>query len=288
LTSYKVAFPVPQCLFLFTHIHYSNIPDISDFTRFNDLQRPYLIPTYLIPTLTIKMRSFAVIAAISAIGAQAMPEYYPVYETSSAPAPVYETSTPAYAASTPVYAASSAPVSSASAKYPVASSSAKYEASTPVYSQGYPVSSSAAYSAASSSAKYVEVPVTSTKVVSQTTYVCPEPTVVTYEEKTYSVTKATTLTISSYTTTVVKTTKTPEAEMPSSKPVAPVYSASVPPVAPTYAPYPSKNATAPHSAPQGTATGAHPTSTKPAEFTGAASQAGVGLLAVVGALAAFL
>ncbi|KAF1931494.1 uncharacterized protein M421DRAFT_313558 [Didymella exigua CBS 183.55] len=122
--------------FFFTHTHYTNTPDISDFTRFNDLQRPYLIPTYLIPTLTIKMRSFAVIAAISAIGAQAMPDYYPVAESSSTP--VYEATTPAYAASTPVYKTSSAyeayPVSS-STKYPayaVESSSAKYEASTPV------------------------------------------------------------------------------------------------------------------------------------------------------------
>ena len=241
------------------------------------------------------MRSFAVIAAISAIGAQAMPEYYPVYETSS--------STPVYAVSTPAASSSAGynayPVPSSSAKYeastpvysqgyPASSSSAKYEASTPVYSQGYPVSSSAAYPVASSSAEYVEYPVTSTKVVKETTYVCPTPTVVTYEQKTYSVTKATTLTISSYTTTVVVTTKTPEAV--SSKPVTPVYSASVPPVVPTYAPYPSKNATATYVPPHGTATGSKPPSTKPAtpEFTGAAAQAGVGLLAVVGALAAFL
>lgn len=237
------------------------------------------------------MRSFAVIAAISAIGAQAMPEYYPVYETSSAPAYAASSSAPAYdaypvpsssakyEASTPVY----------SQAYPASSSSAKYEASTPVYSQGYPVSSSAAYHVASSSAKYAEYPVTSTKVVKETTYVCPTPTIVTYEEKTYTVTKSTILSIPAYTTVVtVKPTKTPE--VVSSKPVAPVYSASAPPVVPTYAPYPSKNATAPISSAKGTATGSYPTSTKPptSEFTGAAAQAGVGLLAVVGALAAFL
>ena len=90
---------------------------------------------------------------------------------------------------------------------------------------------------------------------------CPTPTVVTYEEETYSVTKATTLTISSYTTTVVKTTKTPEAEKPTSKIESHVYSTFTPPVAPTHAPYPSKNATAP-TAPHGTATGV-PSSTKP-------------------------
>ena len=99
------------------------------------------------------------------------------------------------------------------------------------------------------------------QVVQETTFVCPTPTVVTYEEETYSVTEATTLTISSYTTTVVKTTKTPEAEKPSSKAETHVYSASIPSVAPTHAPYPSQNATAP-TAPHGTATG-HPTSTKP-------------------------
>ncbi|KAF2631812.1 hypothetical protein BU25DRAFT_488355 [Macroventuria anomochaeta] len=234
------------------------------------------------------MRSFAVIAAISAIGAQALPEYYaaesstPAYETT----PAYAASTPAYVASTPAY-----PVASSSVKYEEypASSSPAYAASTPVYSAGYPVSSAPGYPVASSSVKYEEYPVTSTKVVKETTFVCATPTVVTYEEKTYSVTKATTLTVSSYTTTVVKTTKTPEAEKPSSKPQTPVYSASIPPVAPSHAPYPSKNATVPHSAPQGTATG-YPTSTKPStpEFTGAAAQAGVGLLAVVGALAAFL
>lgn len=236
------------------------------------------------------MRSFAVAAIIGAASAAA------VYPVESSSAPVYEATTPAYAASTPVYETSSVaynayPVSSSAAypEYPAASSSAKYEASTPVYSQGYPASSSAAYSVASSSAKYVEYPITSTKIVQETTFVCPTPTVVTYEDKTYSVTKATTLTVSSYTTTVVKTTQTPEAEKPSSKPVTPVYGTSAPPAVHTYAPYPSKNATAPHSAPQGTATG-YPTSTKPStpEFTGAAAQAGVGFLAVVGAIAAFL
>ncbi|KAL1609797.1 hypothetical protein SLS59_001308 [Nothophoma quercina] len=232
------------------------------------------------------MRSFAVAAIIGAASAAAV---YPV-ESST---PVYEATTPAYAASTPAYVASTPAysVASSSAKYdeyPV-SSSAGYVASTPVYSQGYPVSSSAGYPVASSSVKYVEYPVTSTKVVKETTFVCPTPTVVTYEEKTYSVTKATTLTVSSYTTTVVKTTQTPEAQKPSSKAQTPVYSASVPSVAPSSAPYPSKNATVSYSAPQGTATG-YPTTTKPStpEFTGAATQAGVGLLAVVGALAAFL
>ncbi|KAJ4992538.1 hypothetical protein SVAN01_01921, partial [Stagonosporopsis vannaccii] len=277
-------------LFFLTHTHYTNTPDISDFTRFYDLQSPYLIPTYLIPTPTIKMRSFAVVALIGAASAAAV---YPV-ESSSAPAydaypaetssaPAYDAEYPAASSSAPAYDAEY-PASSSSAKYeeeyPVTSSSAYYAASTPVYSVEYPASSS--------SVKYEEYPVTSTKVVPETTFVCPTPTVVTYEEKTYSVTEATTLTISSYSTVVVKTTKTPEAEKPSTKHETPVYS-TVPPVAPTHAPYPSKNATVPHSVPQGTATG-YPTTTKPStpEFTGAAAQAGVGLLAVVGALAAFL
>ncbi|UPX09765.1 uncharacterized protein EKO05_0000448 [Ascochyta rabiei] len=204
------------------------------------------------------MRSFAVLAMAASASAYA---YNPTYNVSSSAVESYAASTPAYAASTPVYAAS-----------------------TP----GYAASSAPAYPVASSSTKYEEYPVTSTKVIQETTFVCPEPTVVTYEEKTYSVTKATTLTVSSYTTTVVKTTHTPEAQKPSSKVETPVYSASIPSVAPTHAPYPSSNATVP-TAPQGTATG-YPTGTKPAtpEFTGAAAQAGVGLLAVVGALAAFL
>lgn len=235
------------------------------------------------------MRSFAVVALIGA--AVAMPQYeaaepstsvYEAYPVESSSAPAYDATTPAYPASSsvPAYDAEY-PASSSSAEYEVESSSSAYAASTPVYTAEYPASSS--------SVKYEEYPVTSTKVVPETTFVCPTPTVVTYEEKTYSVTKATTLTISSYSTVVIKTTHTPEAQKPSSKHETPVYSATVPPpVAPTHAPYPSKNATVPH-VPQGTATG-YPTSTKPStpEFTGAAAQAGVGLLAVVGALAAFL
>ena len=77
--------------------------------------------------------------------------------------------------------------------------------------------------------------------------------------------QSTVLSIPAYTTTVVMTSKTPEAEMPSSAAQTPVYSASVPAVAPSQAPYPSTNGTAPASAsataPQGTATG-YPTSTK--------------------------
>lgn len=236
------------------------------------------------------MRSFAVVALIGA--AVAMPQYeaaepstsvYEAYPVETSSAPVYEATTPAYetSSSVPSYDAEY-PASSSSAKYEVESSSSAYAVSTPVYSE-YPVHTP------SSSVKYEEYPVTSTKIVPETTFVCPTPTVVTYEEKTYSITKATTLTISSYSTVVIKTTHTPEAEKPSSKHETPVYSATVPPpVAPTHAPYPSKNATVPH-VPQGTATG-YPTSTKPStpEFTGAAAQAGVGLLAVVGALAAFL
>ncbi|KAJ4309170.1 hypothetical protein N0V94_009052, partial [Neodidymelliopsis sp. IMI 364377] len=135
------------------------------------------------------MRSFAVLAM--AASAQAYAYGYPAYNTTSA--------VESYAASTPAYVASSSVEA-----YPVASSSAKYE----------------------------EYPVTSTKVVKETTFVCPEPTTVTYEEKTYVVTKSTVLSIPAYTTTavtVVKSTKTPEAEKPTSKHETPVYSASVPP-----------------------------------------------------------
>ena len=89
---------------------------------------------------------FTIAAAF--IGAASAAAVYPV-----------ESSTPVYEATTPAYVASSVPV---------ASSSPAYAASTPVYSAGYPV--------ASSSAEHEEY--TTTKVVPETTFVCPTPTTV--------------------------------------------------------------------------------------------------------------
>jgi len=154
----------------------------------------------------------------------------------------------------------------------------------------YKTSEAPAYPAYPVSSKpaeyYPEYPsYTTTKVLHGLTTVCPEPTTVTYGKKTYTIKSSTTLIDEDceYTTTyVVK--PTPSAVKPTYAP--PVYSSqpavysSQPAVV-----YPSKNATAPVYP-----TGVKPTSTKPStpEFTGAAAQAGVGLMAVIGAVAAFL
>lgn len=115
------------------------------------------------------MRSFAIIALATGINAAAVD-----YAVST---PVYEASTPAYPEYTPAYVASSVPAYAASsAKYE--ESTPAYAASTPVYSAysassaGYAASSVPAYSAASSYAVY---PVTSTKVVKETTFVVRLP-----------------------------------------------------------------------------------------------------------------
>lgn len=161
----------------------------------------------------------------------------------------------------PTYKTSEAPAYPA---YPVSSKAPEYPE--------YPVSSKAAYP------EYPEYPsYTTTKVIYGLTTYCPEPTTITYGYKTYTIKSSTTLIDNDceYTTTyVVKPTPTPA--KPTYTP--PVYN-SQPPV------YPSKNATAPVYP-----TGVKPSSTKPStpEFTGAAGKAGVGIMAVVGAMAVFL
>lgn len=117
------------------------------------------------------MRSFAIIAL--AAGANAAYIEY----SSSAVVPAYSA-----ASSSAEYEASSAPAYAAysSAKYEESSSAPAYAASTPVYSASYPgyeTSSAPAYPVASSSPVYQEYPITSTKVVPETTFVCPTPTV---------------------------------------------------------------------------------------------------------------
>lgn len=155
--------------------------------------------------------------------------------------------------------------SSAMAEYPVSSPPA-----------GYPVASSSAPSYEAVSSKVPEHPVYTTKIVTGLTTVCPEPTTVTYGHKTYTVKSSTTLIDDDceYTTTY-EVKPTPSAAYPTYTP--PAYTPKEPV-------YPTKNATTPYP------TGVKPSSTKPTtpEFTGAAAQAGVGLLAVVGAMAAFL
>lgn len=176
--------------------------------------------------------------------------------------------------------------SSAMAEYPVSSPPA-----------GYPVASSSAPSYEAVSSKVPEHPVYTTKIVTGLTTVCPEPTTVTYGTKTYVVKTSTTIVDEDceYTTTyAVGPTPTPAMpthDAPSAPPAnthyAPPAHSQGPPAPPAHVPYPSAgNGTVPHP------TGAQPSAsvTKPStpEFTGAAAQAGVGLLAVIGAVAAFL
>jgi hypothetical protein len=162
------------------------------------------------------------------------------------------------------------------------------------YAYGYPASNETtsaynAYPAASSPAAYT----TTTAVVTGLTTVCSEATSFAVGTKTYVVTKPTTIIDEEceYTTTAV-VKPTPAAVKPSSyAPVVPSVSAPAagkPSMPAPVVPYPSKNGTAPtYAAPTGTAA---PSSTKPSspQFTGAAAQAGVGMLAIFGAVAAFL
>jgi hypothetical protein len=199
------------------------------------------------------MRSFAVIAGLAA-SANAYAYGYPAYNETSSAAPAYPAvSTPA---GYPAYpAASSSPAGYAPA-YPVSSKAAEYP-SYPAYT-------------------------TTTTVKGLTTY-CSESTTLSVGTKTYVVTKPTTIIDDDceYTTTVVvKPTPTPAKPTGGKPPVKPSE------VAPPVVPYPSKNGTVP-TYPVATGT---PTSTKPApsQFTGAAAQTGAAMLAIVGAVAAFL
>ncbi|KAF2173718.1 hypothetical protein M409DRAFT_48653 [Zasmidium cellare ATCC 36951] len=146
-----------------------------------------------------------------------------------------------------------------------------------------------------------------TEVLTSYTTYCPGPTSITHNGVTYTVTEATTLTITNCPCTVTKpayssvvsscsTCSTPAApttpaapSYPASSPVSPVAPSS--PVAP--APYPSGNATVPAYTPPATGTGAYtpPASTSPIApgYTGAASKASfgfAGLLAAAGLVAA--
>lgn len=153
--------------------------------------------------------------------------------------------------------------------YPVNATStpppAKYSTPVPVY----PVSSAPA-------------PYVTTSVVYGISTYCAGPTTLTYGQKTYTVKYATTLidTSCSYTTTykVTPPCPTPTPVKPTSTPCPPpAYTPVAPPKYST--PAPPKNVT-------------YPTASKPAppaQWTGAANaQAGVGFMAVVGAVAAFL
>merc|ERR1712137_449947 len=188
-----------------THSLHSLIPGYHrshSFSTTSNVQ--YLIPTVFLiptPTITIKMRSFAVVAGFAAV-ALAAPQYEAAYPAASSAAeypsyPVESSSAPAYeaASSAPAYeAASSAP------SYPAETSSPAHEASSsaPAYEASKPAETHPAY--------------TTTEVVHATSYVCPEPTVITHGPSTYTISTSTTLDIPEYTATYVHT---PEPEMPS-------------------------------------------------------------------------
>jgi hypothetical protein len=130
-----------------------------------------------------------------------------------------------------------------------------------------------------------------TKTVSSYETYCPGPTEITTNSKTYTVTEATTLTITDCPCTVIET-PTPEVPYPTETPEYPEETPEVP--VPTSkvpeAPYPSANGTAPAPVyPTGTGAVPSPSESAPVEFPGAASNLGVsGALLAVGALAAFL
>jgi hypothetical protein len=127
-------------------------------------------------------------------------------------------------------------------------------------------------------------PVYVTTVVSEYTTVCPGPTEIPVgPSSTITVTEATTLTVTDCPCTVTYPAESTPAYTP------PAYT----PVAPSSSPapyYPSGNASVPVY-PTGTTAPTTPAGTStpsPSEFPGAAGKAGLSLLAVAGALAAFL
>jgi len=118
-----------------------------------------------------------------------------------------------------------------------------------------------------------------TEVVNAYTTVCPGPTKITHGAKVYTVTKATTLTITDCPCTITKPVHTAVvtscSETPVKPPVTPV------PIKPSAAPVPIKNVTAP-AVPV-------PTTAAAPQFTGAANRAfaasGAGLAALFGVVA---
>jgi hypothetical protein len=144
-----------------------------------------------------------------------------------------------------------------------------------------------------------------TEVVTAYTTYCPGPTKITHGHKTYTVTKATTLTISDCPCTVTKPapSSTPVYTAPvvvKPSPSAPVVvkpspsapAPYVPSAAPPAPPAPYKNETTPVVPAPPAGTGSPATSAPPTKFTGAANKAfaasGAGLAAVFGVAAYIL
>ncbi|SMR53535.1 unnamed protein product [Zymoseptoria tritici ST99CH_1A5] len=176
-----------------------------------------------------------------------------------------------------------------------------YEA-PPVYSAApvYNATESAAPTHASSAPAYVSsAPVYTTEVVSSYETYCPGPTTLTYASQVYTVTEATTLTITNCPCTVTKPVYTaPAVETHPAGPAAPPAAgethpaAPASPAAPAYPGKPDAPAPASPASPAAPVNGtkpAGPAATTPVAYTGAASAVSVGaagLLAVFGLVAA--
>ncbi|KAF2198486.1 hypothetical protein GQ43DRAFT_434228 [Delitschia confertaspora ATCC 74209] len=152
----------------------------------------------------------------------------------------------------------------------------------------FSVAAAAALVAGASAHYNQTAPAYVTEVVTAYTTYCPAPTEIVHGSETYTVTEATTLTITNCPCTITKpaSPSTPVV-VPTSAPVAPSSGAPVVPVVPSGAPAPYPNGTTPAYTPPavgtGSATGAPP------KFTGAANKAfaasGAGLAAVFGVVA---
>jgi len=150
------------------------------------------------------------------------------------------------------------------------------------------VAAAAAFVAGTSAYSNHTAPAYVTEVVTAYTTYCPEPTKITHGGKTYTVTKATTLTITDCPCTVTK--PAPPASTPVYvKPSAPAPYVPAPPAPAPPAPYKNATTTVVPAPPAGTGA---PTTSAPPKFTGAANKAfaasGAGLAAVFGVAAYIL
>ncbi|KAF2478043.1 uncharacterized protein BDR25DRAFT_308871 [Lindgomyces ingoldianus] len=142
------------------------------------------------------------------------------------------------------------------------------------------VVAAALVASAAASYNYTEPVVYTTEIVSEYTTYCPGPTTIAHGTKTYTITEATTFTVTDCPCTI-------------SKPVAPSTPVYTPPpvVHTSAAPYPSSNASVPvYTPPAGTAAPTSVAPTSPPAFTGAASRfaaSGASLAAIFG-LAAYV
>ncbi|KAI0896746.1 hypothetical protein F4806DRAFT_496051 [Annulohypoxylon nitens] len=185
----------------------------------------------------------------------------------------------------------------ASASYPVASSYAAASSSSAAASSSYAASSSAAvssvpsYPVAASSAAPNATAYTTEVVTSYETY-CPGPTQITYGTNTYTVTEATTLTITDCPCTISKPIYTTSSvACATCAPASPVYptSAPAPPVYPnSTAAITTPGSAYPTGSVPGTTTGSTPSSIPTAGAGKVAALSGAGLAGLLGLAVAAL